>query len=89
MKKDFFKACILGILFIALSLGVQAQEPSAVPPPPPDDPSMNGTNGPVGGGSAPIGSGLGILLGLGLAYGATKVIRKNSEKVISKNSEEE
>jgi hypothetical protein len=86
MKKDFFKACILGFLFSALSLGVQAQ-PS--PPPPPDDPSMNGTNGPVGGGSAPIGSGLGILLGLGLVYGATKVIRKNSEKVISKNSEEE
>ena len=85
MKKDFFKACILGILFTALSLGVQAQDP----PPPPNDPSMNGTNGAVGGGSAPIGSGLGILLGLGLAYGATKVIRKNSEKVISKNSEEE
>ena len=85
MKKDFFKACILGILFTALSLGVQAQDP----PPPPNDPSMNGTNGVVGGGSAPIGSGLGILLGLGLAYGATKVISKNSEKVISKNSEEE
>ena len=88
MKKGFFKACILGFLFSALSLGVQAQDPPKLPPPP-DDPSMNGTNGPVGGGSAPIGSGLGILLGLGLAYGATKVIRKNSEKVISKNSEEE
>jgi len=85
MKKDFFKPCILGFLFTALSLGLQAQDP----PPPPNDPSMNGTNGPVGGGSAPIGSGLGILLGLGLVYGATKVIRKNSEKVISKNSEEE
>lgn len=83
MKKDFFKACILGFLFSALSLGVQAQDP----PPPPPNPSANG-NGVVGG-LAPIGSGLGILLGLGLAYGATKVIRKNSEKVISKNSEEE
>ena len=85
MKKDFFKPCILGFLFTALSLGLQAQDP----PPPPNDPSMNGTNGPVDGGGAPIGSGLGILLGLGLVYGATKVIRKNSEKVISKNSEEE
>ena len=87
MKKDFFKACILGILFTALSLGVQAQDPSPSPQRPPDNPSEGG-NGVVGGG-APIGSGLGILLGLGLAYGATKVIRKNSEKVISKNSEEE
>jgi hypothetical protein len=86
MKKDFFKACILGFLFSALSLGVQAQDPPKLPPPPPN-PSANG-NGVVGG-LAPIGSGLGILLGLGLAYGATKVIRKNSEKVISKNSEEE
>jgi hypothetical protein len=86
MKKDFFKACILGFLFSALSLGVQAQDPPNLPPPPPN-PSANG-NGVVGG-LAPIGSGLGILLGLGLAYGATKVIRKNSEKVISKNSEEE
>ena len=83
MKKDFFKPCILGFLFTALSLGLQAQDP----PPPPPNPSANG-NGVVGG-LAPIGSGLGILLGLGLAYGATKVIRKNSEKVISKNSEEE
>ena len=86
MKKDFFKACILGFLFSALSLGVQAQDPPKLPPPPPN-PSANG-NGVVGG-PAPIGSGLGILLGLGLVYGATKVIRKNSEKVISKNSEEE
>lgn len=67
MKKNFFKTYILGLLFTALSLGVQAQDP----PPPPPDPSGGG-NGPVGGG-APLGSGLIVLAGLGLAYGAAKV----------------
>jgi hypothetical protein len=47
------------------------------PPPPPDNPAGGG-NGPVGGG-APIGSGLIMLVGLGLAYGATKFISRSSE----------
>jgi hypothetical protein len=42
-----------------------------VPPPPPDSHGQGG-NQPAGGG-APIGSGLGILLALGAAYGGKKV----------------
>lgn len=71
MKKNFLITFILGLVFTTLSLGVQGQ------PPPPDNPAGGG-NGPVGGG-APIGSGLIMLVGLGLAYGATKVISKSSE----------
>jgi len=75
---------ILFLLFGSATINnVLADDPA--PPPLPGEHGMGGNKG----GGAPIGSGLGILLGLGLAYGATKVIRKNSEKVISKNSEEE
>lgn len=73
MKKNFLITFILGLVFTTLSLGVQGQPP----PPPPENPAGGG-NGPVGGG-APIGSGLIMLVGLGLAYGATKVISKSSE----------
>ena len=76
---------ILFLLFGSATINnVLADDPA-----PPPLPGEHGMGGNKGGGGAPIGSGLGILLGLGLAYGATKVIRKNSEKVISKNSEEE
>ncbi len=78
---------ILFLLFGSATINnVLADDPA--PPPLPGEHGMGGNKAP-GGGGAPIGSGLGILLGLGLAYGATKVIRKNSEKVINKNSEEE
>ncbi|MEI6750387.1 MAG: hypothetical protein WCM93_14615 [Bacteroidota bacterium] len=36
------------------------------------------TGGPIGGG-APVGSGLCILLAMGLAYGASKLFRERSE----------
>ncbi len=54
---------------------------SAQTPPPPnggDDPGAGG-NTPVGGG-APIGSGLGILLLMGAAYGSRKILQNNNEK---------
>lgn len=42
----------------------------------PPDPGGNPTGDPVGGGS-PIGSGLVVMVSLGLAYGAKKVYKHN------------
>lgn len=51
-----------------------------VPPPPPSGHGAGG-NQPAGGG-APIGSGIGILLALGAAYGGKKIYQawKNQEE---------
>jgi hypothetical protein len=71
MKNKFQKLAIaltLG-LFIGLS-AVSFAQPSA--PPPPANHGSGGNASP-GGGTAPIGSGLVILLGLGAAYGTKKV----------------
>lgn len=47
---------------------------SQAPPPPPNGgASPGGGNIPLNGGGAPIGSGIGILLSLGAAYGGKKV----------------
>ncbi len=40
---------------------------------PPDPPGEHGGDGDVPGGSAPVGSGIFILLGLGATYGGKKV----------------
>jgi len=78
MKTIRFKMLIICGLFI-LSLGLFAQNP----PPPPGIGHGSATNQP--GGSAPIGSGIGILLALGAAYGGKKIYKvwKNKENLES------
>jgi hypothetical protein len=57
------------ILIVFLIIGFSSDS-IAQPPDPPEDPQSGGE---VVGGGAPIGSGLGILLALGAAYGGKKV----------------
>jgi hypothetical protein len=68
MKTNMIKVLILcGLFFICL--GAFAQ----VPPPPPG--GGHGGTGNQEGGGAPIGSGIGILLVLGAAYGGKKLYK--------------
>jgi hypothetical protein len=66
MKKIF-----LILLTLTLAFSSNHLLADGGPPPPPGDPSTG--DGPVGGGGAPIGSGIAILLTLGAAYGGRKV----------------
>lgn len=70
MKTDSIKYFVLGLLLI-LTVSVFAQ---GGPPPPPDNTHGSGNDFSYGGG-APIGSGIGILLALGAAYGGRKLYR--------------
>lgn len=74
MKKILIKLSFI-IAFTISSTALLAQGP----PDPPGDP---GTGDPIGGGGAPIGSGVGILLALGVAYGGKKLYT-----LYSKNTE--
>jgi hypothetical protein len=73
MKKIIIRTVLAASLFISAS-ALLAQGP----PPPPVDPESGG--GPVGG-PAPVGTGIGILLTLGAAYGGRKLYKawKDSE----------
>jgi hypothetical protein len=73
MKTNIIKTLIFCGLFV-LSVGAMAQ----VPPPPPG--GGHGGTGNVPGGGAPIGSGIGILLALGAAYGSKKVYKVWKDK---------
>ncbi len=70
------KISIIITLAAALTLSINsfAQAP---PPPPPD----HGSTGNQNGGNAPIGSGLAILMGLGLAYGGKKLYDSRKENL--------
>lgn len=57
------------VIFIGLGSFVAAQ-PSA--PPPPSGHGSDGNQSP-GGGAAPVGSGIALLLTMGAAYGAKKI----------------
>ena len=59
---------LLSLLFSISFLALLAQ----APPPPPGDASNGGTNGPVGGNGAPIGTGIILMTSLFAAYGAKK-----------------
>jgi hypothetical protein len=72
MKKILIKLSFI-IAFTIASTTLLAQGP----PDPPEDPGDGG--GPVGG-SAPIGSGIAILLTLGAAYGGRKVYKAFMDK---------
>ena len=73
MKTNIIKSLIFCGLFV-LSVGAMAQ----VPPPPPG--GGHGGTGNVPGGGAPIGTGIGILLALGAAYGSKKVYKVWKDK---------
>jgi hypothetical protein len=66
MKKKSIKGLVtIGLIFSMQTLLAQG------PPPPPGDPTVGG---PVGG-SAALGSGVGMLLLMGAAYGGKKVYK--------------
>jgi hypothetical protein len=64
------------VLIIALTCITELTIASE-PPPPPGGTGLNGNQGP--GGTAPLGSGLVILLSLGAGYGARKLIEKRKK----------
>ena len=68
---------ILAKLLFILTIIVCSQTLIAQPPPPPSGGHGSNNNQPAGG--APIGSGLFILLGLGVAYGGKKVYDMRKE----------
>jgi len=68
MKKVILNLILVGLLIIVPVIMVSASAPP--PPPPPGGP---GTGELPIGGSAPIGSGLVMLISMGLAYGAKKL----------------
>mgnify|MGYP001003492293 CR=1 FL=1 len=70
MKNSIINKTIIGILLIGSMLIYSNNIYSQNAPPPP------GNHGQQGG-SAPIGSGLGILLALGAIYGAKKIYNLN------------
>jgi len=69
------------VLILSITYSLEAQ---SFPPTPPggDDGNTNTTDNSQGsGGSAPIGGGLFILLGLGAAYGGKKLYDVRKEKL--------
>lgn len=74
MKKYLFKTIfILSFMIVSTTAWTQA------PPPPPSGGHGQGGN-QTAGDSAPIGSGIAILLSLGAAYGGRKVYKAWQEK---------
>jgi hypothetical protein len=67
------KKIIINLVVIALLIALPViTATAAAPPPPPPPGGPGGADVPIGG-SAPVGSGLAILLSMGAAYGAKKV----------------
>ncbi|MCF6170256.1 MAG: hypothetical protein L3J31_03155 [Bacteroidales bacterium] len=73
MKK--IKIIVSGLFILFLSGGMPAQ--STNPPDPPGDHGSGGDQPP--GGSAPLGSGMLVLVGLGAAYGGKKVFELRNQ----------
>ena len=76
MKTTFIFSLLTVILLFHCTI-VFAQEP---PPPPPGGGHGGGGNQ---GGSAPLGSGIGILLALGAAYGSKKLYSLKAKEKVS------
>ena len=74
--KNIFKIIAISLTF-GLVMGISALSIAQ----PPDPPGSHGESGnmPPGGGAAPVGSGLIMLIGMGLAYGTKKVFQANKE----------
>ena len=77
MKKAI-KIVLLTVFFITFTVALNSL---IAQPMPGGDPSGNPNNPPVGGGSAPVGSGLVILLALGAGYGGKKVYNARKKLV--------
>ena len=72
--KTNFRILLIAAFLITAPLFMLAQAP---PHPNGGAPPTSGTNGPVGGG-APIGSGVILLVAMGMAYGASKLYHTRS-----------
>ncbi len=70
--KKLIKTLVISSVFVLF--GTLQGFGQAVPPPPPSG-AGHGASGNQNGGSAPLGGGLFILLGLGAAYGGKKLYR--------------
>ena len=69
--KKLIKGGLVLLIFAFMAGGVVAQ--SGGPPPPPDGGhGSGGDQSPGEGGSAPVGSGLVMIVAMGAAYGGTK-----------------
>jgi len=68
------KKTIITILVIIVSVTTTNLLAQVPPPPPPG----HGSTGNQTGGNAPIGEGLFILLGLGVAYGSKKIFEADN-----------
>ena len=73
MKKQI-KTLLLSLSFLMFAANGFSQ------PPPPPSGAGHGASGNQNGGSAPIGGGMFILLGLGAAYGGKKLYRMFDEQ---------
>jgi len=76
------KKAILNLIITGLFLIVPVIIASASSPPPPPPPGPGTSDQPIGGGPAPIGSGIVMLISMGAAYGAKKIFdaRKRLEE---------
>ena len=72
-KTDIMKKVIFNLVLVGLLIIVPVIMVSAAAPPPPPPPGGPGTSDIPIGGSAPIGSGLVMLISMGMAYGAKKI----------------
>ena len=84
--KTKVKLIVMGCgLILGFALPAFSDDPG--PPVPPSEHGMGGDQGPAG---APIDGGLGILLGIGAAYGGKKYLQlKRGKKIINAANEEE
>ncbi|MEI7492487.1 MAG: hypothetical protein WCK92_13890 [Bacteroidota bacterium] len=74
--KIMVKLIVVGcILMLGVAKTALSDDPG--PPPPPSEHGMGGNQGPAG---APIDGGLGILLGIGAAYGGKKYLQLKKRK---------
>ena len=74
----FAKITLILTLFMGWGL-VSSAQPGGPPPPPGGGHGQTG-NQPVGGGGAPIGGGIAILLSLGAAWGGKKVYQAYKDR---------
>jgi hypothetical protein len=70
------KFIILSVFLMISGLALMAQAPPAPP-----SSANEGGQGPVGGGGAPIGSGMVLLIALAAGYGGKKVYNFNKKKL--------
>ncbi|MCF8337749.1 MAG: hypothetical protein K9I74_07160 [Bacteroidales bacterium] len=73
INRQIIKTILLALVLAFLTFKIHAQGKGTAPPPPPGGSSGSQNTENNSNGSAPIGSGIIILLSLGAAYGGKKV----------------